>query len=147
MQSNWKGMQRAVLVCMFATSSLLTAQPQPGTPQPRAGADDTRKGIVDGEAAAQSVGTGDWMFRGAAFGVVPFAGAAVVRAMAAKSDMSVPADHRLRIAEQGAAYQVAYEYAYTSKRVSNRDKAILKGTGIGTIIFVLYQNREKLVKW
>lgn len=98
----------------------------------------TAKGQVDGQAAAQNVGTGGWMAGGVVTGLVTgLIGTAVIWAVAGSSDVSVPADRKLEIASQASTYQRGYETAYGQKLKSRRKGAALGGGLLGTAAFVL----------
>src|SRR5687768_17447127 len=130
-----------VLAILFGASSLLAQQSQPaGATQagsPSAG-EVMAKGRLDGTTAAQSVGTGGWMAGGAATGLpTGLIGTAVIWAVAGSSEVSVPADRRLQIAEQPATYQQQYEAGFGEKLKSKRKGAALGGGLLGTAALLL----------
>jgi hypothetical protein len=129
-----------VLALLFGASSLLAQQAQPsGVTQ--AGASNTEvmaKGRLDGQTSAQSVGTGGWMAGGVVTGLFTgLIGTAVIWAVAGSSDVSVPADRRLQIADHPPTYQQAYEAGYGEKLKSKRKGAALGGGLLGTAALVL----------
>ena len=96
------------------------------------------KGQVEGQAAAQVVGTGGWVAGGVVTGVLTgLIGTAIIWAVAGSSDASVPADRKLLIAEQPSVYQQSYEAGYGQKLKSRRKSAALTGGLLGTAAFVL----------
>lgn len=130
-----------VLAILFGASSLLAQQSQPagatqaGSPS---ASEVMAKGRLDGTTAAQSVGTGGWMAGGVVTGLLTgLIGTAVIWAVAGSSDVSVPADRRLQIAEQPATYQQQYEAGFGEKLKSKRKGAALGGGLLGTAALVL----------
>lgn len=130
-----------VLAIFFGASSLLAQQSQPagatqaGSPS---ASEVMAKGRLDGTTAAQSVGTGGWMAGGVVTGLLTgLIGTAVIWAVAGSSDVSVPADRRLQIAEQPATYQQQYEAGFGEKLKSKRKGAALGGGLLGTAALVL----------
>jgi hypothetical protein len=130
-----------ILAILFGASSLLAQQQQPaGATQagmPSA-AEIMAKGRLDGTSAAQSVGTGGWMAGGVVTGLFTgLIGTAIIWAVAGSSDVSVPADRRVQIADQPPTYQQQYEQGYGEKLKSRRKGAALGGGLLGTAALVL----------
>ena len=130
-----------VLAMLFGASSLLAQQSQPsavtqaGTPS---AAELMARGRLDGTNAAQGVGTGGWMAGGIATGVLTgLIGTVVIWAAAGSSDVAVPADRRVQIADQPATYQQQYESGYGEKLKARRKGAALGGGLLGTAALVL----------
>lgn len=129
-----------VLAILFGASSLLAQQAQPSAVT-QAGASNTEvmaKGRMDGTTSAQSVGTGGWMAGGVVTGLFTgLIGTAVIWAVAGSSDVSVPADRRLQVADQPPVYQQAFEAGYGEKLKSKRKGSALAGGLLGTAALVL----------
>src|SRR5688572_30400858 len=108
-----------VLALLFGASSLFAQQEQPvAVTQSSASssAEIMARGRLDGQANAQSVGTGGWMAGGVVTGLLTgLIGTAVIWAVAGSSDVSVPADRRLQVANEPAQYQQSYEAGFGEK--------------------------------
>jgi hypothetical protein len=128
-----------VLALVFGASSLLAQQQQPSAvTQSGVASDVMAKGQLDGQSAAQSVGTGGWMAGGVVTGLFTgLIGTAVIWAVAGSSDVSVPADRRVQIANEPPTYQQSYESGYGQKLKSKRKASALGGGLLGTAAFVL----------
>ena len=133
-----------VVALLFGASSLLAQQTQPtavtqsGVAAAPSATEIMAKARLDGQGDAQSVGTGGWMAGGVVTGVLTgLIGTVVIWAVAGSSDVSVPADRRLQIADQPATYQQGYQSGYGEKLKSRRKSAALGGGLLGTAAFVL----------
>ena len=129
-----------VLAILFGASSLLAQQAQPsGVTQAGANSSEVMaKGRLDGTTAARSVGTGGWMAGGVVTGLFTgLIGTAVIWAVAGSSDVTVPADRRLLIANEPATYQQSFEGGFGEKLNSKRKAAALGGGLLGTAALVL----------
>ena len=130
-----------VLALLLGASSLVAQQTQPAgvTQAGSASASEAMaKGRMDGQAGAQSVGTGGWMAGGVVTGLLTgLIGTAVIWAVAGSSDVSVPADRRLQIVNEPATYQQSFEAGYGEKLKSKRKGAALGGGLLGTAALVL----------
>ena len=136
-QRTWKGV---VLALVFGASALLAQQQQPSavTQSGAPTSDVMAKGQLDGQAAAQSAGTGGWMAGGVVTGLFTgLIGTAVIWAVAGSSDVSVPADRRVQIANEPPTYQQSYKSGYGQKLKSRRKASALGGGLLGTAAFVL----------
>ena len=136
-----KSVKGVVLAILFGASSLLAQQDKQAAVtqagQPTA-AELMAKGTLDGQTAAQNVGTGGWMAGGVVTGLFTgLIGTAVIWAVAGSSDVSVPADRKITIANETATYQQAYEAGFGNKLKSRRKAAALGGGLLGTAAFVL----------
>lgn len=91
----------------------------------------------DGRVAAASVGTWGWAIGGFASGFfVGLVGTGVSWAVARSSNVEVPPDKRLLIANQPTTYQQAYEKGFADKVRSNRKSAALTNGLLGTALFL-----------
>ncbi|MEX2179222.1 MAG: hypothetical protein WD801_10960 [Gemmatimonadaceae bacterium] len=107
-----------ILALLFGASSLVAQQPQQPQPTVTQAGQPTMselmaRGQVEGQSAAESVGTGGWMAGGVVTGLLTgLIGTVVIWAVAGSSDVSVPADRRIYIVEQPAVYQQSYQAGY-----------------------------------
>lgn len=134
-------MKGVVMALLFGASSLLAQQQQPAAVTQSGAANATEimaRGQLDGQTAAQGVGTGGWMAGGVVTGLFTgLIGTAVIWAVAGSSDVTMPPDRRLQIANEPATYQQSYESSYGQKLKSRRKGAALGGGLLGTAAFVL----------
>lgn len=94
------------------------------------------KARLEGQSAAQNAG--GWFGRSVAIGVFTgLIGTAVTYGVAANSGVELPAEKKLEIAGQPAAYQEHYEKAYADKVRSKRKSTALGGGILGTAAFVV----------
>lgn len=126
---------------MLAIPGAIQAQAtQQGTPAPMAApaavtAELLAKARLEGQAAAQNAG--GWFGRSVAIGVFTgLIGTAVTYGVAANSGVELPAEKKLAIAAEPAAYQEHYEKAYADKVRSKRKATALGGGILGTAAFV-----------
>ena len=126
---------RLLLALLFGASSILAAQ----QPAPTAGQEELARGRLDGQVAAQAIGTGGWFIGGVASGVLTgLIGTTVIWIAAGSTDVSVPADRRLQIVNQTAVYQQAFESGYGEKLKAQRKRSALRGGLLGTAAFVVW---------
>ena len=118
-----------VLALLFGASSLMAQQTQPAAVTQSGNASSSElmaRGRMHGQAAALQVGTGGWMTGGVVTGVFTgLIGTVVIWAIAGSSDVSVPADRRVAVADEPATYQQSYEAGYGEKLKSRRKGAAL----------------------
>lgn len=129
-----------VLSLLFGASSLFAQQAQPsGVTQAGAtSAESMARGRLDGQTAAQSKGTGGWMIGGVVTGVTTgLVGTVIIWAVAGSSDVAVPPERRVQIANEPPTYQQSYEAGYGEKLKSKRKGAALGGGLLGTAAFLL----------
>jgi len=130
-----------VLALLFSASSILVAQ-QPGpSGVQQAGIPAEMimaKGRMDGQMAAQNVGTGGWLAGGVASTfVLPPIGTGIIWVAAGRKDVSVPADRRLQLVNEAPTYQQAFKVGYRETLKSKRKGAVLGGYVIGSGAFLL----------
>jgi hypothetical protein len=101
-------------------------------------ADVMLKGQLSGQSNAQTVGTGGWFAGGFASGLVlGLIGTAVTWAVAGSSDVSLPPDRRLQIANESTAYQEGFQAGYAERLKSRRKGSALAGGLLGTLTIVV----------
>ena len=131
----------SLFVLLVPTAPLFAQQEQQAAVKQSGDAtavDGITKGRLEGEVAAQRVGTGGWFVGGFASGLVlGLIGTAVIYVAAGNSDTAVPPDRRLVIANQPSHYQQAFEVGYGEKIKSKRKGAALGGGLLGTATIVL----------
>lgn len=128
-----------ILALLFGASSLLRAQatgPSTGT---GGTAEEMARGRLDGQVAAQNVGSGGWFIGGVATGALTgLIGTAVIWVAAGSSDVSVPADRRLQIINQNSIYQQSFESGFGERLKAQRKRSALRGGLLGTAAFVVW---------
>lgn len=127
-----------VTALLLVTALPAVAQQQQGTAGPTNNAAAViAQATMDGQSTATNVGTGGW-FGGSMVGGVftGLIGTAVSYALAASSNVELPAQNRAQIATQQSDYQINFEKAYADKVRSKRKGAALKGGLVGTAAFV-----------
>jgi hypothetical protein len=129
----------AVLCVSVASSAVGQVQQQAAAAQQEPGsAELVAKAQLEGQAAAKSVGTAGWFGSGVASGVLlGLIGTGVTWAIAGSSDVNLPPEQKLLVANQPVAFQLFYEKEYAAKVKSRRKSSALKGGLIGTAAFVL----------
>jgi hypothetical protein len=98
-------------------------------------------GLIDGRAAAQSVGTGGWTAGSFASGLfLGLIGTGVTYAIAASSDAELPVEYFATVQQKGAEYMMGFNQGYRQRVRSRRKSAALigglAGTAVGTAIVV-----------
>ena len=111
---------------------------QSGQPAPPSDLELLARAQLQGETAGGAVRTRGWFAGGLAGGLVGgFIGTGVAYALASSNDVAVPAEQRLAVSTQSAAYQQFYQRAFTEKVKSRRKSSALKGGILGTVTMVV----------
>ena len=136
------GLMRNTLL-VFAAATFLAVAPahaqvqQASAPAPSADAELMARAQLDGKAAAATVGSAGWFGGGFVGGLVAgLIGTGVTYAIAASSNVEVPAERRLLIVSQPATYQQMFEKGYADKVKSKRKSSALTGGLLGTATLV-----------
>jgi hypothetical protein len=129
---------RSILSAVGLLAALLAASPA-GAQAPAAPADSLgRVGGVEGNTAAQAIGTTVWTLGGLAGGLTlgPL-GAGLAYAFAEGSASALPADVQSKVGRRGGEYSLAYQQAYTRRLVARRKRAAVVGGAAGTALLVV----------
>lgn len=130
--------QRDSVPAPVAARDSTVAVQQSGQPAPPSDLELLARAQLQGEAAGAGVRTRGW-FAGAFAGgfVGGFIGTGIAYALASSNEVAVPAEQRLAISTQSAAYQQFYERAFTEKVKSRRKSSALKGGILGTVTMIV----------
>lgn len=95
-------------------------------------------GALEGQRAAEQVGTGGYFAGGMVSGVFPgLIGTGIAYAVAATSDVQIPATTQAMIASNGWEYVLSYEQAFRDRVKARRKSSALTGGLLGTAVAVM----------
>jgi hypothetical protein len=130
--------QRDSVPAQVSAPDSTVAVQQSGQPAPPSDLELLARAQLQGETAGAAVRTRGWFAGGFAGGFVGgFIGTGVAYALASSNDVAVPAEQRVAISTQSAAYQQFYQRAFTEKVKSRRKSSALKGGILGAVTMVV----------
>src|SRR5690606_4279794 len=93
---------------------------------------------LEGQRAAEQVGTGGYFAGGMVSGVFPgLIGTGIAYAVAATSDVQIPATTQAMIASNGSEYVLSYEQAIRDRVKASRKSSALTGGLLGSAVAVM----------